>query len=97
MNEYDCSNVGNPLPDVETSICMSRGLILAGVLDGTSSYSSVGVFTDTSSNDLDEPIEYDANLDSRLDKFDARELGIEYNESEEVKSPSGEASERNKL
>lgn len=63
-----------------------RGIVLAGVLDGTSNCVNVGVITDTVSNDPDEVIEYDANSDIRLDKFDALEQGLELDEQTQGKS-----------
>lgn len=56
---------------------ISRGSILSDVLNGISSYETTKVYTDTSGINPDEEIEYNPEQDSRLDKFDAVELGFE--------------------
>lgn len=59
-----------------------RGNILSGVLRGECSYEQVKVYSDLSPGDDGTAIEYDPEFDSRLDKFDAVELGFEYAENE---------------
>lgn len=52
-----------------------RGDILSGVLAGQANYEVARVYSDLSPGD-DSEIEYDPEFDSRLDKFDAVEVGL---------------------
>lgn len=64
--------------DVEVFDHVPRGLVLAGVLDGTMASKTIAVITDGDSGSLDSPIPYDPNTDARLDKFDGLEEGYKY-------------------
>lgn len=56
---------------------VSRGSILAGVLNGVCGYDSIPVLSDSSVSDVEPDIDYNPETDQRLDRFDAVEMGVE--------------------